>query len=139
MPWQTPKTDWTAEDYYNCDDLNRVESNTAYLKTEFENIGYLADTSSIDTSRDMSSITFYDDLNRVENNIKALNDASYEPLGWIAPKTNWETLNTFVANDANRIESNLEALNEMLTDIVDGFIYCGDAQVSICGKGNTLF
>ena len=139
MAWITPKTNWTSADYYNYDDLNRVENNTSYLKTEYQGIGYISATGVIDTSKTMSSITFYDDLNRIENNIKAIKDASYEPLGWSTPKTTWETLNTFVETDANRLESNLVALQEMLVDIVDGFICCGDAQVSICGKGNTLF
>lgn len=28
MEWISPKTNWNSEDYYNFEDLNRVENNT---------------------------------------------------------------------------------------------------------------
>ena len=30
--WQEPKTDWTADDYFNLSDYNRIKNNIAYLR-----------------------------------------------------------------------------------------------------------
>lgn len=32
MAWQTPKTDWTADDRFNISDYNRIKNNLMYLQ-----------------------------------------------------------------------------------------------------------
>lgn len=140
MAWTTPKTNFTATDYYNFSDINRVESNTEYLYNLLLSIGYSASVSSFISTRINTAIEYYDSLNRVEGNIKALKDASYQPIGWLSPKINWQSVvDNFSYIDANRLESNLDNLKTMIDNIISGYLYCGDTLTSICGKGNTLF
>jgi hypothetical protein len=139
LAWETPQT-FTSSDYYNYDDLNRVENNTQYLNDLLESIGYSPTITGVNTSRDNTSLAYYDDLNRIEQNIQNLVDASYEPLTWETPKTTWvSVIDSFDYTDANRLENNLLNLKNMVDGIIEALLYCGDAQATICGKGNTLF
>ena len=139
MAWITPKTDWTATDYYNAADLNRVENNTSYIKDLLALLGYYAATTAFNTTRTRESIVYYDNINAVENNIKALKDCSYEPLGWITPVVTWVSVySAFSYTDANRLESNLANLKLMAERIEDAMLFCG-APTTICGRGSTLF
>ncbi len=139
--WQTPVTSWVATNYYNFGDLDRVEQNTEYLRDEFLLLGYGAATTTFVYPRTRTSFNQYKtDLNRIENNIKALADATWEPVGWTTPITDWASVSQgFGFADAIRLEQNLLYLYNMLQNLEDAYLYCGDAQASICGKGNTLF
>lgn len=140
MAWATPKTDWDAADYFNYGDLNRIESNTQYINDELTTLGYSPTVTGVNTTRTNTYVPYYDEVNRIEQNIQNLASASSEPIGWLTPKTTWvSVIDAFDYGDANRLESNLLALYTMLTAIIDGLLYCGDAQATICGKGNTIF
>lgn len=127
MPsWIAPKTNWTSSDFYNYADLNRVENNTEYLKDYFSNLGYVPSTTTITTNRTKASIEYFDSLNRIESNIKAIKEASFEPVGWIEPYTTWVSVSKiFSYVDANRLESNLVFLKTMIENI--------EAEIKICG------
>jgi hypothetical protein len=121
--WVTPIIDWdgvtTNRKFWNFGDTDRVEENTARTTISFD---------------------FYDDWNRIENNILAIKNATWEPLIWTTPQVTWASVQqSFSFVDTNRIEQNLLYLYEMLNNIKDAYLYCGDAQASICGKGNTVF
>lgn len=122
MAWMTPKIDWTAADYYNFEDLNRVENNTEHIKELLKLLEY--DISLvIEKNRDMAKIEFADSLNRIEENINTIK--VYEPKGWIAPKTNWKSDEAFDYGDANRLEINLLHLFLYAKGNVDNFRYAG--------------
>jgi hypothetical protein len=142
MPsWITPITDWDATDYYNFHvDLDRVENNTDYLDDYFSSLGYTSGISSIVTGRDNTSLVYYDDMNRIEGNIRKLKDCSFLPLTWETPNEAWESAKTtFDYNVTNRLEKNLLGLKDMIDSIAASLLYCGDSMTTICGKGNTLF
>lgn len=139
MAW-IPPVEFNSDEYYNFSDLNRVDNNTQYIYDLLLSLGYKPSISGISTSRDNLSLTFYDDFNRIEGNIKSLADNSYVPLEWIEPVLTWVSVSSnFDFNDANRLESNLLALKTMIDNIVESLLFCGDAQTAICGKGNTRF
>jgi len=123
MAWVTPKTDWVSSDYYNFADLNRVENNANEIAALIATFTNPITLDSVNTSRDNTSIEFYDSLNRIENNILAF--AIYLPLVWVTPKTNWASLSNFDYSDANRLEGNLLALYNMINNIIAEFRYCG--------------
>ena len=126
MAWITAVTDWSSDDYYNYSDLNRVENNIDYVYHELILLGYSPILSSINTTRTKSSIDYFDDINRIESNIKALADSSYDPLGWLTPEMDWvSAYKVFDYNDANRLESNLVNLKAMCENITDEIRYCG--------------
>ncbi|MHB1654122.1 MAG: hypothetical protein ACYCVD_16850 [Desulfitobacteriaceae bacterium] len=134
MSWQTPVTNWTAQSYFNYTDFNRIEGNSAAIATLLQACGYNVTLTTI-TSRDYSTLDFYDSLNRIEGNILALfNSYAVAPLGWILPKTTWSYDQPFSYLDTNRIEGNELALYNMVSGIIQEYPVCGQS-LSICGLG----
>lgn len=126
MAWITAITDHNSESYNNFGDFNRVENNTSYINDELVSLGYSPALSTINTSRDKTSIDYDEDINRIESNIKALADASYEPISWLIPETDWVSVyKVFDYTDLNRLESNLVNLKTMVENI--------DAELEFCG------
>lgn len=120
-----PRREWTASDRYNFFDLNAVESNAktvAALLTEYRGQPVVI---TVVTDRDMTRIEFYDSLNRIEGNIQTLADNFFEPVGWIDPKTNWQSGQPFDWQDARRLEINLKLIYDLLLKAFDTLKYCG--------------
>jgi len=131
MAWQTPKTDWTANDYFNFADLDRIESNTAHLATLLAVLEIIVAITTV-TGRDISSIDFADDLNRIESNINAV-ATLFKPPGWETPKTNWLYGDGPIYQDINRMERNLQIQQKLIQGNIDhipysGTFYSGEAR-----------
>lgn len=124
------KTDWTSNDYYNADDLNRVEANTQFIAELLEEMQYAIPLGEIRTDRDMTSIDFVSSINRVERNIDAIRENMLTPPSYQAMKV-WPQKTGFSYLDANRFEMNLKLLYEWALLIKDNFIYCGTFN---CGE-----
>ena len=123
MTWQEPKTSWSSEDYYNFEDLNRVESNTQVV-VELVKLFNKTPDLEIEANRNMKSIEFAESLNRIEKNINILcGNRVLSEL--IAPKINWEHNQKFSYVDANRLEKNLKLLYEYYKGNSELFKYCG--------------
>lgn len=131
MPWIEPKINWSSEDYYNFEDLNRVENNIEVIKV-IVNLYFKDMDLTINRTRNMKSIEFADSLNRIEKNIKVLKENSVTPLIWIDSKLNWQPGTSFNFEDANRLENNLLHLFNLLEITIDNFKYCGTLN---CGEG----
>ena len=52
------KTNWTSNDYYNAEDLNRVEANTQFVAEYLESIDFTIPLEEVKAGRDMISIDF---------------------------------------------------------------------------------
>jgi nitrate reductase NapAB chaperone NapD len=118
------KLDWTQWDYYNAEDLIRVEANTQFVAEYLESMGYIAGLQGIKadwTMLDSPSIT---EINRVEHNIDALQQCFYAPEGWQDRKI-WSKGKKFSWEDALRYEKNLHLLTEMINLIKDATVYAG--------------
>lgn len=120
----TPKTNWTSADYYNADDLNRVENNTDYLRTALIAIGYTVPSITTNVSRIGSSYDNLTSINRVELNLNTIKNSFITPSTWIDGKT-WTETTAFTVDDANRWESNQQALYDLSTVIPQSFRYAG--------------
>lgn len=129
MEWIPPKIDWTTQDYYNFEDLNRVENNTMVVKDLVEVLRGEVNLGEINIGRDMKSIPFVDILNRVEGNINILGSKLYKPKGWMPPKLEWDYNQPFSYEDANRLERNLLLLYNYAKANVDKIPYCGQIYV----------
>ena len=134
MSWIEPKTNWTEEDYYNFDDLNRVESNTEYLVDLVETYSTRPNIGDTKTDWGITDFPFADDIGRAETNIDLIRQQTYTPLDWTPAKLDWSTLDGFGYEEANRLERNLVALYVMINLIKESLLYCGTFS---CGQGNT--
>jgi len=135
MAWANPVTNWTAHNYFNYADWNRIEGNSAALATLMQTCGYNVALTTITNRIDGSTLDFYDSLNRIEGNILSLY-ACYNvaPLGWIAPKTTWTYDQPFSYIDTNRMEGDELALYNMVNGIIQEYVACGQS-LTICGLG----
>lgn len=134
MAWLNPKTDWGKTDYYNADDLNRVENNTLEVANYLRNILYTIPLENTITDRDTTSIDFISSINRVERNIDAIKNYFLTPPGWVNKKV-WILGIGFDYTDANRLESNLNSLYTWAQLAKDNLVYCGTFS---CGEEMVL-
>ncbi|KRQ86062.1 hypothetical protein ABG79_02194 [Caloramator mitchellensis] len=137
MSWLEPKINWTSEDYYNAEDLNRVENNIKELETIFKTLNpnfTLFDN--VVTNRNYAHIEFVESLNRIEDLINSIRNAFTTTPNFIEPKTNWQHLDSFSYIDANRLEQNLKDLYEYINKAIDNLQYCGTVN---CGDDTRIF
>lgn len=133
MAWIAPKLDWTKDDFYNFEDLDRIENNTEVIAEIMVALGHPAPLSPIVKNRDIKRIEFADSLNRIESNINVLGQP-YKPNGWQDPKLDWQANTAFNYSDAIRLESNLALLYFYYKGNYDaipvcGMMYCGEEVV----------
>lgn len=108
MAWITPKINWNNFDYFNYEDLNRIENNTKEIADLIARYT-TRPTQTYVTNRTIKTIEFASSFNRIEGNIQQLGNY-YKPYEWITPKTNWKENDVFSYEDANRLERNLLSL-----------------------------
>jgi hypothetical protein len=130
MSWIDPKLDWKETDYYNADDLNRVENNTLEVINFLKSIQFNAPDVVSVTDRDIFSIEFLSSINRVEGNIEAIKQAFMVPPGWQNTKT-WTIGKGFDYRDANRLENNLNLLYIFAQLAKENIVFCGSFT---CGE-----
>lgn len=128
--WITPKLNWTPSDYYNFNDLNRVENNTEFIRDYFNDIGFKIPLMTFNKTRDVNWIELISSINRVEQNIEGIKNNSFIPPEYISGKV-WSNANVFNYEDANRYERNLEYFKIWGQRVIDSFIYCGEFY---CGE-----
>lgn len=125
-----PKINWTSEDYYNAEDLNRVEANIQFVKEYLESIDYTIPLEEINTGRDMIDIDLINSINRVERNLDSIRSNMVTPPGYGQAKV-WTNRMGFDYRDANRYEINLELLYKWAQLIFESYKYCGEFA---CGE-----
>ncbi len=118
------KLNWTQWDYYNFEDLIRVEANTQFVADYLESMGYIADIQQVKTDWTMFNYPTLTQMNRIEDNINALQECFYAPVGWQEKKT-WIKKMKFSWEDALRYEKNLHLLTQMINLIKDATVYAG--------------
>lgn len=124
------RTNWTSEDYYNAEDLNRVEANTEFVAEYIKSLQYNVPELKLRTDRDMTSIDFLNSINRVERNIESIKNNFLTPPNWQDKKI-WSLGMGFDFRDANRLENNLKLLYEWSLIAKDNLVYCGTFS---CGE-----
>lgn len=118
-----PRTNWTSEDYYNFDDLNRVEANTQFIAEYIKSLQYNMPDLVIRTDRDMTSIDFISSIERVQENIEKIRTNFITPLDYQGIRENIGKGFSYI--DANRLEDNVKKLYDLALIIKDNLIYCG--------------
>ncbi len=119
-----PKLNWTKNDYYNAEDLVRVEANTQYVSDMLHEMGYIVSLDLINTNWNTEDFPFITHVNRIESNIDSLKNCFYAPYGWQDRKI-WVNKMKFSYLDAIRFEKNLYLLMQIIDLIKDSTVYSG--------------
>lgn len=104
MAWIEPKTDWSASDFFNATDYNRIIGNMAYLKAYLDGLFIGLTNISAMEEKTATSLIYAREINAIEMALETLNIESYKfDIGETKEyMTNTRTLD-FV--ELNRIES----------------------------------
>lgn len=120
------KRDWKPSDYYNFEDLNRVELATLIVRDRVATFrGHLVPIDGTMTTRDEKRIEFADSLNRIETNIHRLILTFPETAIFRSSKTNWTHDQPFDFSDAIRLEKNLYDMYYLIENNFSNIPYCG--------------
>ena len=130
MAWQEPVADRDNTAYGNANDLNRIEGNTVEMVNIISEYDIEPSIDATKTDWDNTDLPYIEELLRLENNIKAIAEQTYTPLGWQEGTVD----NKPDYSDFNRWENNLLGLYEQSEKIKEAFLYCGTFT---CGSGNT--
>lgn len=122
MPWVNPKTNWTSAEAYNYTDINRVEGNMEYVRSELIGIGYTIPAMTFITNRSNLSYDLLSSVNRLEANMEGLK--VFTPPCWL-PTVTWAADTRFTNYHANRWESNVQLLHEYVPLVEAAFRRCG--------------
>jgi hypothetical protein len=120
------KTDWLPSDYYNAEDLNRVEEATLVVRDRVIKFrGQLIQIDNPKLDRDVKTIEFADSLNRIEQNILRLKLTFPETYIFNLSKTNWTHDQPFNFVDARRLEQDLYNMWYRIENNITNIPYCG--------------
>lgn len=120
------KMDWLPSDYYNYEDLNRVEQATQIVRDKILSFRQvLVALDSITTNRTQSSIEFSESFNRIETNISRLKETFSDKADLQISKTNWIYNAPFDYSDANRLEKDLYDMFYIIENNTLTVPYCG--------------
>jgi hypothetical protein len=120
------KTDWLPSDFYNAEDLNRVEQATLVVRDRVIKFrGQLIQIDSPKLNRDVKTIEFADSLNRIEQNILRLKLTFPESYIFNLSKTNWTHDQPFNFVDARRLEQDLYNMWYRIENNISNIPYCG--------------
>lgn len=125
MSLLNPKINWTPTEFYNPEDLNRVENN---INETYQALLFFNENLKIEptvSSRNYLTIEFAESLNRIERNIEYLKGQFFTPVSWQETKTNWKAGDKFSYLDAIRLEKNIVLLYELIGKAKESIKYCG--------------
>ena len=120
------KTDWQPTDYYNYEDLNRVEEATLIVREKIGLFrGKVVPLDEVFTGRTEKTIEDASSLNRIETNLEALKLSFPEPSIFDFSKTDWTHDKPFDFSDANRYERMLYDMYYNIENNISNIRYCG--------------
>jgi LysM repeat protein len=120
------KRDWGPKDFYNFEDLNRVEEATLVVKEKIGLFrGLSIDLDEVFTGRTEKTIEDAHSLNRIETNLERLKLSFPKPSIFDLSKTDWTHDKPFDFSDANRYERMLYDMYYNIENNISNIRYCG--------------
>lgn len=120
MAWSTPKTDWTASDYFNAVDYNRIKNNLIYLR-DYAVRMYEKEFSIGTVSEDKTYSDFFyaDEINQMEANLVTITSNSVG-ISYGEPPTYAANGRIMDYVELNRLESAILDIYSRLSNIENG-------------------
>lgn len=113
MAWIEPKTNWTAKDFFNAEDYNRIIGNIKYLQDFSLKMFKEFIAADLGEDKNYESFIYAREINNIENNLDALNSATYRLS--IGSKTIYsDNGNTPLFGEFNRLETAMLKLYDMM-------------------------
>lgn len=114
--WKTPKTDWTADDYFNYWDYNRITNNIFFLNRFMRFLFLPFSIVDMGDDKNYESMIYAKEFNVIEDNLQTVNQNTYQFE--IGEKKTWQANRpTPTYKDFNRIESAcLKLYTQAMTD-----------------------
>lgn len=78
MAWIEPKTDWSASDFFNATDYNRIIGNLAYLKAYLDGLFIGLTNISTMAEKTATSLIYAREINAIEMALEQLNLETYK-------------------------------------------------------------
>ena len=119
MAWQKPKTDWVANDFFNCYDYNRWKNNIIYLKELSSSVYPNINLIDMGNDKSYSDIPYADEFNTLEENLERVCNATY-PFSFGEKQTFADNMPIIDFEEMNRIESAMETIYEALIGQLSG-------------------
>jgi hypothetical protein len=128
------KTDWLPSDFYNYEDLNRVESAMMIVRDRIIELkGILVTLDSPKTDRTEKTIEFADSLNRIETNLQRLILTFPDTYNFPDVKTDWTFNSPFSFAVANRYEQTLYNMYYTIENNISNIPYAGELYTGELG------
>jgi hypothetical protein len=128
------KLDWLPSDFYNYEDLNRVESAINVVKKRVaEYKGVLVSIISPNLNRALNSFEYADSINRIETNIERLKLTFSEAYNFPEMKTTWKYNDNFSFADARRYEQTLYDMYYTIENNISNVPYAGQLYAGQLG------
>lgn len=108
----------------NVSDINRIENNIAYLATNLSSLYYFS--TPVTKTWEQTQIPTSDDVDRILNNVRELNEAFYQ-----SPESPPVPDGLFTISQVNDLEENLYQLKTMLDNMISSFKQSGAFE---CGE-----
>ncbi len=108
----------------NVNDINRIENNIAYLATNLSSLYYFSVP--VTKTWERTQIPTSDDVDRILNNVRELNEAFYQ-----SPESPPVPDGLFTISQVNDLEENLYQLKTMLDNMISSFKQSGAFE---CGE-----
>lgn len=117
--WQTPKTNWQANDDVLCSDYNRIKGNLYFLQELALTIYFPFKFKQMGEDKTEEQYPYADEINLLADNLELLAAGSYHVN--VGAKTIYEDNGPYIAyEDLNRIESAILILYDNLNRIKAG-------------------
>lgn len=133
--WIEPKTDWTADDFFNASDWNRIIGNMSHLHDRAKDFSWKLYRMpfNVGEQKDYSSMLYAREFNRVEEMLTLLNKLTYNLVTDEAPIYE-DNGATPTYEELNRIESLIKEIYDTMDRVEKSFrysgtFYCGQERI----------
>lgn len=113
MAWIEPKTDWSASDFFNATDYNRIIGNISYLKAKLDALFLSIRKITLNEEKAVKDLIYAREINAIETSLETINLDTYNfDIG--ETKEYLPNTRTIDFVELNRIESAIFMLYEQM-------------------------
>ncbi|MCB6610185.1 hypothetical protein V3C10_04350 [[Clostridium] symbiosum] len=117
--WQEPKTNWSATDFINVGDYNRIKNNLAEIRDLAVTV-YPSFSIIVNPDKKVSEYPYADEINQLEENLETIRGHTLPSLQTGSKKTFYANQPYIKFDELNRLESACLLLYQNLVGQTEG-------------------